>query len=107
MVYTIKNEFLEISVTDAGGNMISVKYLGEERQWQGNEFWKSQDVVIFPIIGHAGEYTVGGKTYKPKSHGVARYSVFELCNINSDTLTLKLVSEALPDKPIPTISNYL
>ena len=49
MVYTIKNEFLEISVTDAGGNMISVKYLGEERQWQENEFWKSQDVVIFPI----------------------------------------------------------
>ena len=101
MVYTIKNEFLEISVTDAGGNMISVKYLGEERQWQGNEFWKSQDVVIFPIIGHAGEYTVGGKTYKPKSHGVARYSVFELCNINSDTLTLKLVSDAFTRQTYP------
>ncbi len=101
MIYTLKNEFLEVSVTNAGGNMTSVKYLGEERQWQGNEFWKSQDVVIFPIIGHAGEYSVDGRTYKPKSHGVARYSELGLSKIASDALTLNLVSDEFTKQTYP------
>ena len=94
MIYTIKNDFLSVSVNSSGGSMTSVKYLptGDERQWQGDEFWKSQDVVIFPIIGHAGEFESNGKTFTPKSHGVARYSEFTIADKGCDHLTLALSS---------------
>ena len=77
MLYTIENEFLQLTVTDEGGTMTSLIYkkMGEERLWQGEEFWKSMDVVIFPIIGHANPYKSCGKEFSPKSHGVVRYSV--------------------------------
>ncbi len=81
--------------------MTSLKYLDEERLWQGGEYWKSQDIVIFPIIGHAGEYSVDGKTYKPKSHGVARYSEFALSEIGEDNLTLALSSNAVTKQTYP------
>lgn len=81
--------------------MTSLSYLGEERLWQGGEYWKSQDVVIFPVIGHAGEYVADGKTYTPKSHGVARYSEFALSGIGEDNLTLALSSNAVTKQTYP------
>ena len=63
MIYYIKNKYISLAVNSDGGSMASVNYLGEERLWQGGEYWKSQDVAIFPIIGHAGEYEVDGKAY--------------------------------------------
>lgn len=95
MLYTIKNQFLSVTVNSEGGSMTSVKYLPleEERQWQGDEFWASQDVVIFPIIGHAGEYVARGKRYAPRSHGVARYSSFALADQSAESVTLALTSD--------------
>ncbi len=101
MIYEIKNKYIALSVNSEGGSMTSVKYLGEERQWQGDEFWKSQDVVIFPIVGHAGEFEVCGKTFTPKSHGVARYSEFALADISEDSLTLELTSNAVTRQTYP------
>ena len=103
MIYTVKNEFLSVSVNSLGGSMTSVKYLptDEERQWQGDEFWQSRDVVIFPIIGHAGEYEALGKTYKPRSHGVARYSEFALADMGENHLTLSLCSDNETKKTYP------
>lgn len=101
MIYNIKNKYLEVAVNSDGGSMTSIKYLGEERQWQGGEFWKGQDVVIFPIVGHTEEYEVDGKTYTPKSHGVARYSEFALADITLDKLTLVLTSNAVTRQTYP------
>lgn len=101
MIYYLKNKYLEVAVNSDGGSMTSVKYHGEERQWQGDKFWKSQDVVIFPIVGHAGEYEVDGKIYAPKSHGVARYSEFALVNLTLDKLTLELTSNAVTRQTYP------
>lgn len=101
MIYYIKNKYITLGVNSDGGAMTSIKYLGEERQWQGNEFWKGQDVVIFPVLGHAGDYVVDGKTYTPKSHGVARYSEFALADITLDTLTLELASNAVTRQTYP------
>ena len=69
MLYFLKNKYLSVSVNSDGGSMTSLKYLGEERLWQGGEAWRGQDVVIFPVIGHAGEYEEEGKLLAPKSHG--------------------------------------
>lgn len=95
MLYTIKNEYLSVTVNTDGGSMTSLKYLplGEERLWQGDEYWKSQDVVIFPIIGHAGAYRARGKTFVPRSHGVARYAMFSLADKREESVTLSLSSD--------------
>lgn len=101
MIYFLKNKYLSVSVNSDGGSMTSLKYLGEERLWQGGEAWRGQDVVIFPVIGHAGEYEAEGKTFAPKSHGVARYSEFALVDTSTDTLTLELASNAVTKKTYP------
>lgn len=101
MIYIIKNKTLSVSVNSEGGCMTSLKYKDEERLWQGGEFWKSQDVVIFPIIGHAEPYEVDGKVYTPKSHGVARYSEFAIADIHEDRLTLELNSNTVTRQTYP------
>lgn len=94
MIYTIKNDQIELSVNSFGASMHSLKYMGEERLWQGGSAWGSRDVVIFPVVGHAGAYTVDGTEYTPKSHGVARYSEFTLVGMGEDFLVLELCSNA-------------
>lgn len=76
MLHTIENQYLKLTVNDEGGSMHSLVYkpTGEERLWQGGEAWASRDVVIFPIIGHAGAFEVCGNSYQLKSHGLARYT---------------------------------
>ena len=92
MDYIIKSSQLQLTVTDEGGSMRSLIYLptGEERLWQGGSAWGSRDVVIFPIIGHAQPYTVGGQTYTPKSHGVVRYSKLNVADIGENFIQFSL-----------------
>ncbi len=94
MIYTIKNDKISLSVMGKGACMTSLVYLpeNEERLWQGEEFWKSQDVVIFPILGHAGHFEAKGNTYSPRSHGIARYSEFSVADKGEDHITLNLKS---------------
>lgn len=103
MLYTIQNGELSVTVNSEGGSMTSVKYLptNEERQWQGGEGWASQDVVIFPIVGHAGEFRARGQTFRPKSHGVARYASFSLQERSGDSLTLQLSSDETTKQTYP------
>lgn len=101
MIYILKNKFLTVGINSDGGSMTSLQHLGKERLWQGGEFWKSQDVVVFPIVGHLGEYEAEGKKYTPKSHGVARYSEFALADITVDKLTLELTSNAVTKQTYP------
>jgi galactose mutarotase-like enzyme len=95
MDYKLFNKTIQLTVTDEGGTMKSIIYLpsGEERQWQGDEYWKSQDVVIFPIIGHAGAFTVNGKTCNLKSHGIVRYSKLLVEDKSDTSITMSLKSD--------------
>ncbi|MCD8286868.1 MAG: hypothetical protein LUD50_06565, partial [Clostridia bacterium] len=103
MLYTISNGTLSLTVNSRGGCMTSLKYLpeDEERLWQGGPAWKSQDVVIFPILGHAGEFVAKGETYKPRSHGVARYADFTLADRTDSSITLSLESDENTLKEYP------
>ena len=94
MDYIIASDILQLTVTDEGGSMRSIIYLptGEERLWQGGPAWGSRDVVIFPIVGHALPYTVCGKTYTPKSHGVVRYSTLAVDDMGDDFIQFSLTS---------------
>lgn len=75
--------------------MRSLIYLltGEERLWQGGEFWNSRDVVIFPIIGHAGAFEVNGRRCELKSHGIVRYSRLTPVDMSESSVTFELRSD--------------
>lgn len=94
MEYTVSGEKIRLTVTDQGGTMTSIVYLptGEERQWQGDGFWKSRDVVIFPVVGHAGAFTVNGERCELKSHGIVRYETLTLAQKTENSVTLSLTS---------------
>lgn len=101
MIYTIRNEVLSLSVDTEGGSMVSLNYRGEERLWQGGAAWKSRDVVIFPIVGHAGEYEAEGATFAPMSHGVARYSSFRFLEKSADKIILGFTDSEQTKKTYP------
>lgn len=103
MDYTISSDKLRLTVTDKGGTMKSIIYLpeNEERQWQGKEFWLSQDVVIFPIVGHAGAFEVNGEPYALKAHGVVRYSTLTLDELSASSVTLSLRSSEQTKRNYP------
>ena len=108
MDYTIKSEILQLTVTDEGGTMRSLIYLptGEERLWQGGPAWGSRDVAIFPVIGHAEPYTVGGRTYAPKSHGVVRYSKLAVTDMGDNFVELHLTSDEQTRQTYPFDFEY-
>lgn len=108
MEYTVESEKIRLTVTDEGGTMRSVVWLdeGEERLWQGGEAWKSRDVAIFPVLGHAGAFTVGGKSYSLKSHGLVRYARLALEERTENGLTLSLRSDAESRKNYPFDFEY-
>ena len=104
MIYTIENDVLSLSVNGDGGSMTSLVYkpTGEERLWQGDEkWWKGQDVVIFPIVGHAGGFTAKGKSCALRSHGIIRYVALELRKKSDHSLTLGFRSDSATHENYP------
>lgn len=62
MNYTIFNDFLEVTVSDVGAELMSVKSKkdGTEYLWQGDPaFWAGRAYNLFPICGRLteGRYT--------------------------------------------------
>ena len=82
MIYTIKNDKIEVSVEDLGAQMRSIKDAeGKEYLWQGDEkYWKGSAPNLFPYIARLteGKYTLRGKTYEMPKHGFLRNSVLKL-----------------------------
>lgn len=108
MLHSIENEYIKLTVNDEGGAMHSLVYKpeNEERLWQGGEAWKSRDVVIFPIIGHAAPFEVCGKTYELKSHGLARYAVLSAEKEGEDKITLSFSSDSRTKESYPYDFNF-
>ncbi len=95
MNYSIENEFLKITVSDLGAELISVisKENGCEYMWQGNkQFWGGQAPVLFPICCrlYGGYYTYEGNRYEMGSHGFARRSAFDKVSVGEKTISMTL-----------------
>ena len=105
MEYTIQNEFLTVSVSDLGAELMSIKTNdGHEYLWQGDpKYWDGRAPIMFPICGRlfGGEYTYLGKTYTLPNHGFARKSVFALKSCAKSFLTLSLTSNEETKKVYP------
>ena len=100
----ITNGILDVTVNENGSLLDSVKYRGEEYLWQGSEkSWKSKDIVIFPFVARLkdGWYTVDGKRYEMKNHGLARYNVFTAESNTGDTLVMDFKSSEETKKQYP------
>ncbi len=78
-----ENEFLSVEVNENGGCLKSLfdKTRKEELIYQPHpDSWKGQDVFIFPFIARLKDqtYTIDGKEYQMKNHGLLRYMKAEM-----------------------------
>lgn len=80
--HILENEFLRVTVADAGAELISVwdKTAGQERIWTGEpSVWNRHAPILFPFVGKVreGKYRIGEREYAMKTqHGFARDMVF-------------------------------
>ena len=95
MIYTIENQYLTVSVSSLGAELMSIKGSEAEFLWQGDsKYWAGRAPIMFPICGRLfeGKYTYCGKEYSMPNHGIARSSEFALLQIDKDALSLELVA---------------
>lgn len=95
MDYTIKNNMIEVVISDHGAEVQSVKgaHTGEEYMWQADpEIWGRHAPVLFPIVGRLknDKYKYQGKTYHMGQHGFARDCDFEVENHTQESITFLL-----------------
>lgn len=95
MDYTIKNNMIEVVISDHGAEVQSVKgaHTGEEYMWQADpEIWGRHAPVLFPIVGRLknDEYKYQGKIYHMGQHGFARDCDFEVENHTQESITFLL-----------------
>ena len=94
--HILENEFLRVTIADAGAELISVwdKTRGQERIWTGNpEVWNRHAPILFPFVGKVkdGKYRIGEKAYAMKTqHGFARDQVFTCVEKTTASVTHRL-----------------
>ncbi len=94
MLYTIKNEYLTVTVSDAGAEMQSILDRdGEERLWQGDpSIWGKRSPILFPFCGRIWNnlVTVNGVPCSLGMHGFFRGSKTVLEKQTESSLTFLL-----------------
>ena len=94
----LENEFLKVTVADAGAELISVwdKASGREHIWNADPaVWNRHAPILFPFVGKVkdGKYRIGEKEYAMKTqHGFARDQVFTFVEKTETALTHRLVA---------------
>ena len=93
----LENEFLKVSVADAGAELSSVidKESGLERLHDGNpEVWNRHAPILFPFVGKVvgGKYRIEDKEYEMKTqHGFARDMKFEFVEADDNHVVHRLL----------------
>lgn len=94
MNYTIQNDYLTVTVSDKGAELKSIKSVGgTEYLWQPDPaIWDGQAPNIFPYVARLtdGKYTLNGKTYEMKIHGLVDYTTLEMEHQEADSITFRL-----------------
>lgn len=95
MQYTLKNNQIAVTISDAGAEIVSVIKDGAQYIWHGDPaFWGRHAPVLFPIVGSLKDKTFihQGKSYMMNQHGFARDTVFSLVSQTEDTLWFEMTS---------------
>ena len=96
-IHVLENEFLKVSVADAGAELSSVidKESGLERLHDANpEVWNRHAPILFPFVGRVvgGTYRIGEKEYEMKTqHGFARDTEFEFVEADDNHVVHRLL----------------
>ncbi|MGN1113594.1 MAG: aldose 1-epimerase family protein [Oscillospiraceae bacterium] len=104
MLYSVKNDRIEISADTAGAELHSIKSNGLEYLWQCGDSWKRYAPVLFPFICSPKDrkYSAKGKEYTmPGNHGFARDSEFQLYEQTEDSVAFILKSNSETLKVYP------
>lgn len=102
--FEISNEYLNVALSDFGGEMTSIKFLGTERLWNGNpEFWKRHAPFLFPIVGSlkGGKTVISGSEYFMNQHGLCRIFTHEVVEKNDNSITFYFASNQETLKAYP------
>ena len=90
---------LEIWTVNKGAELVSVKFNGEEKLHDAENFWFRHSPVLFPIVGKLknDKTIIDGKEYKMTQHGFARDMDFK--NIEKNSYMLEANEETLKMYP--------
>ena len=106
-MHVLENEFLKVSVADAGAELSSVmdKESGLERIHDANpQIWNRHAPILFPFVGKVigGTYRIGDKEYDMKTqHGFARDMEFTMISKTDTTIWFALASNEETLKKFP------
>ena len=104
-IISISNGIIDAKITTKGAELISVKYNGVERLWQGDpNIWSGHAPVLFPVCGGIKDEViiVNGKKYDFKTkHGFARNTEFTPVSVEktSACFTITDSEETLKEYP--------
>lgn len=108
MNYTLKSKTLTVTVTDRGGELLSVRHneTQEEYIWQGTPaIWKDHAILLFPVCGQIvdGQYTYRNQTYHMKGHGFLPYYPMSVAETDDSHIvfTCSESEESLAQYPFP------
>ncbi len=94
MKYTIRNEYLDVTVQTLGGSLCSIRDRDQnEYLWQGDAaYWSDQAPNLFPYIARMteGKYTLDGREYHMDIHGFVKDSEMEAAERGVSRLLLRL-----------------
>ena len=104
-IVTIKNEFLEVSISSVGAEIQSIRSnCGKEYIWQGDPaYWNKHAPVLFPICGglNDGYYTLDGKRYDLTKHGFTRTAEFAIAAQTAESVEFLLCDNEETYKSYP------
>ncbi len=96
MLYTIKNNDLEVQISDHGAEIKSIKYHGLEYLHDSNpKYWSYSAPLLFPNIGKLKDDTTkfNGINYPMRKHGFARNFDFKFVSQSDDKITFLLKAD--------------
>lgn len=93
MDYQIRNEYVQVTLSDMGAEMQSVQKDGKEYLWNADpRYWAEHAPVLFPYVGRFtdGKYRLNGKEYEMGIHGFARKFPYHVLYKEEDMITFEL-----------------
>lgn len=100
----LDNGILRLELVNKGGEMASLIYKGHEVLYKGDgPYWTGKNPTLFPMISSpkTKQYTLDGKTYPCRNHGLIRYMDLKTIKDDGQVVTMRLSSneETLKEYP--------
>lgn len=96
MLYTIKNNYLEVEISDNGAEIKSIKYLNKDYLHNSDpKFWGRSAPLLWPNIGTIknGTATIDGVSYPMKKHGFLRDTMCQVESQSEDKITFVVTAD--------------